>query len=344
MSIPQELAFDFRSDTVTQPDEAMRQAMLTAPLGDDVFGEDPTVNALQTKMAQLTGHDAGLFFPSGCMANLTALMCHAEPGSLLFSGGQSHIKLYELGSSARLAGLVQVDIDDQHGWLDLDQLRKLWPPDIYYLAQPGVITVENTHNILGGLIYPLEQLADLASFANSVNTPLHMDGARLFNAAVATGFPISAWTRHVDSVMMCFSKSLGAPVGSMLTGSAVLIEKARRIRKLLGGGMRQAGILAAAGLYALENHLPLLDRDHQRCLRVSEGLSNLPWLEVVHPQSNILIYDLDRPVADAYVAYLAEQGLQLLAIGPQKVRAVFHRHISDEATEQLVQLTRTWEP
>ncbi len=342
MAARQELAFDFRSDTVTQPTENMKAFMMEAELGDDVFQEDPTTIALQERVARLTGMEAALFFPSGSMANLAALITHAAPGKLLYAGATSHIKLYELGSYARIAGLNLFEIDDSRGYLDLEQLRKSWSPDIYYMPEPGLVAVENTHNMLGGLIYPIAELQELSSFTRARNTPLHMDGARLLHAVKALDEPVTAWTRHVDSVMISISKGLGAPVGSVLAGKAEFIGRALRHRKLLGGGLRQSGILAAGGLYALEHHLPLLARDHARCARVYEGIRDLDWLDAVPPLTNILIFRMKEPRAREYARALDARGIRLLAISEDKVRAVFHLHISEEACERLITLTRHW--
>ena len=336
------LEFDFRSDTVTQPSEDMKAAMMASPLGDDVFGEDPTVNALQDEVARLTGMEAALFFPTGSMANLAALMGHAHPGTALFAGVSSHVKLYELGSYARIAGLNLHEIDDSRGFLDRDALASAWPADLYFMPKPGLVTVENTHNMLGGLIYPPDELKALYDFTQERGTPLHMDGARLLNAARARGVDVQFWTRHVDSVMIAISKGLGAPAGSLLAGSSAFINNVLPIRKLLGGGMRQVGILAAAGLFSLKHHLPLLDRDHDRCRTVFEAIKDLEWLDVINPESNILIYHLKKPIAVQYMNDLNEQGIHLLALSETKVRVVFHLNLSDEACERLVDLTRGW--
>lgn len=338
-----ELVLDFRSDTLTQPVPAMKEAMAGAELGDDVYGEDPTTLALQDAVARLTGFEAALFFPTGSMGNLAALLSHAEPGRALFAGACSHIKMYELGSYARIAGLNLIEIDDSHGYLELEVLRRSWCPDLYYMPRPGLVTVENTHNILGGKIYPEAMLARLRQFTQGKDTPLHMDGARILNAARASGRPVRDWTRHVDSVMISLSKGLGAPVGSVLAGSDALIGKALRMRKLLGGGMRQTGMLAAAGHYALNHHLPLLDRDHERCRRVYEHLRDLSWLRATQPETNILILETEAPVAAALREALAARGVKLLALSERKIRIVFHLHISDQACDQLATLIRGWD-
>ena len=343
MTTIDELASDFRSDTVTQPSPEMKAFMVDAPMGDDVFGEDPSARALQERVTALTGMEEALFFPSGSMANLAALMSHVEPGRILYAGAHSHVKLYELGGFARLAGLQLVEVEDHGGILNLDHLASVWSPDLYYMPQSGLVAVENTQNILGGLVYPEPEMARLRAFTRERGVPLHLDGARLFHAACAHDRPISDWTRHADSVMLSISKGLGAPVGSVLAGSSAFIGRALRHRKLLGGGMRQSGMLAAGGLYALDHHLPLLQRDHDRCRRVYEGIADLPWLEAVSPQTNILIFTLIKPVAMTFMHDMAEAGFRLLALGPDKVRLVFHLNLKDQACDALVQKIRSWE-
>lgn len=332
---PFELAFDFRSDTVSQPCLAMKQAMVDAPLGDDVYGEDPSVIRLQEAYADHCGFEAALFFPTGSMANLAALMTHAQPGSVLYTGTKSHIKLYEMGSYARLAGLSLVEIDDAAGYPDLDELKDKWFPELYYMPKPGILTVENTHNMRGGVVVSVVEIAKLHEFAKQKEVPLHMDGARIFNAAASAGVPVSAWAQHLDSMMLSISKGLGAPVGSLLLGSHDFIDAARPVRKLLGGGLRQSGILAAAGLYALEHNVDLLRRDHERAHTVYQVIDVCDWLDATEPQSNILIFRCHQPWAADLVAHLAEQGIGSLPLSPQEVRVVFHLNNSDEACDRL---------
>lgn len=339
---PEDLAADFRSDTLTLPDVGMRAAMGSAELGDDVFGEDPTVNQLQKKMATLAGKPAALFFPSGSMANLTALMCHVGSGGALFTGQNSHINHYELGSYARIAGLSLVAVDDSAGFLDRKDLQSKWIPDIYYMPKPALITVENTHNMLGGKVYPIQELKALCDFANEKKIPVHMDGARLFHAGAGAGRDIRDWTEHVDSVMVALSKGLGCPVGSVLLGETDFIEHARVVRKLLGGGMRQAGVLAAAGLYALEQHMPCLELDIQRCRGVFEAFGNHESLRLVPPQSNILIGQLQDPSAAELVLHLAERGVKGLAISTDRVRFVFHLNNTEIGCNALLEGLLSW--
>lgn len=339
---PEALVADFRSDTLTLPNVGMRAAIGSADLGDDVFGEDPTVNLLQEKMATLAGKSAALFFPSGSMANLTALMTHAAPGGVLYAGANSHINHYELGSYARIAGLSLVPVDDAQGYLDRTDLISRWIPEIYYMPKPALIAVENTHNMLGGKIYPVEELAALRNFAEEKKIPVHMDGARLFHAGAGAGRDIRDWTQHVDSVMIALSKGLGCPVGSVLVGESGFIERARVTRKLLGGGMRQAGILAAAGNYALEHHMSSLELDIQRCRGVYEAFGNRGGLRLVPPQSNILIGELDDHGAADLVAHLAGYGVKALAIAPNRVRFVFHLNNTEVGCNSLLEGLLSW--
>lgn len=337
-----DLSADFRSDTLTLPSQGMREAMCHAELGDDVFGEDPTVNALQNRFSELTEKQAALFFPSGSMANLAAIMVHARPGTVLYAGAACHIHHYELGSYATLAGLALKEVEDGSGYLDLEDLRNKWNPDIYYMPQPGLVTVENTHNMLGGKIYPVEELKKLRQFTSEKNVPLHMDGARLLHAAAGTDKAASEWTRNVDSVMISISKGMGCPVGSVLCGSGEFIQRARVIRKMLGGGMRQAGIIAAAGLYALNHHLPLLQKDIQRAHAVyhgTQGHENLKW---VPPESNILIGNMPLGNAADLVHFLAGSGVKALAIHPHKIRFVFHLNNTDAGCQMLKSGIQKW--
>jgi len=338
----QEQVYDFRSDTVTKPTGEMKQAMSRAPVGDDAFSEDPTTNALQEKVAEMTGFEAALFVPSGSMGNLTALMCHTRPGQILYSGRMSHIKIYELGGYARIAGLNLIEIDDSQEGLDLEALKEAWSPGSYMLPVPGIVTVENTQNMLGGMIYSEQKLAELAVFTRDKGVPLHMDGARLWHAAQALGQPLTHWTRHVDSVMLCLSKGLGAPVGSVLAGSKAFIQSALSIRKLLGGGMRQSGVLAAAGLHAIEHHLPELGSDHARCQQVAEELADLPWLQVTPPQTNILIVRVTQGDAADFVSDMQERGILFFAVAQDRIRIVFHRDLSEQACQALVAAIKGW--
>lgn len=339
---PNQLAADFRSDTLTLPSDAMKQAMMQAELGDDVFSEDPTVNQLQEAFAERMGMQAAMFFPTGSMANLVALMVHAKPGTVLYAGATSHIHHYELGGYARIAGLALKEVNDSSGFLDQEDLEKKWNPGIYYMPQPGLVTVENTHNMLGGKIFPVEKLVSLRAFTNQVGVPLHMDGARLLHAAAGAKKDPKQWTAHVDSVMISISKGLGCPVGSVLCGSQAFITQARVTRKLLGGGMRQAGVIAAAGLFALENNLEALAKDIARCRAVYQGLPQNAKLEFVEPHTNILIGQLAKAQASELVDYLGTRQIKALAISPDRVRFVFHLNNTDRGCLALSEALNDW--
>lgn len=330
-----DLGFDLRSDTLTQPSAAMKQAMVQAALGDDVFGEDPTVRDLEERSAQLLGKEAALFVPSGSMGNLVALLSHAQPGRLLVAGHRSHIVQFELGSYARIAGLSLLPMDDHLGWLDPRELTTKWPGGAYYMPRVGVIGVENTHNLCGGKIYPHDALAELSKLARERSVPIHMDGARILHAAQACRMAPDTWTRHVDSVMMCFSKGLGAPVGSVIAGSREWVERARVHRKMLGGGMRQVGVLAAACRHALDHHVADIESSHRQCLQAFEQIAELPWLDVETPATNILLFETREPEAQSLVNHLQQAGVGALALGERTVRLVFHRDLAEDAVDRL---------
>ncbi len=252
MNLMTDSIIDLRSDTVTRPTKEMREAMAVADVGDDVYGEDPTVNRLQERAAAIFGKEAALFVPSGTMGNQIAVHLHTSPGQEVIVEKQGHIFNYELAAMAAISGTLARPVPAPAGILSWDLIRPALAPKIYYRAPTGLITLENTHNMAGGTVYSAEQISAICHKAHELDLPVHLDGARIFNAAVALGTSVAALSRSCDSVMFCLSKGLAAPVGSMLAGSASFIEGARRVRKMLGGGMRQAGVLAAAGLIALE--------------------------------------------------------------------------------------------
>ncbi|HYA96767.1 MAG TPA: GntG family PLP-dependent aldolase, partial [Methylomirabilota bacterium] len=272
MSAEAGLPIDLRSDTVTRPTPAMRRAMAEAEVGDDVYAEDPTVNRLQARAAEIFQREAALYFPSGSMANLTAVKIWTHHGSEVICEAQAHIYLYEMAGISAIAGCLPNTVPAPGGILTWDLIAPHIRPQIYYRAQTALIELENTHNMHGGTVYPPEIAADICERAHAAGLRVHLDGARIFNAAVAVGRGVADITRPFDSVMFCLSKGLGAPVGSMLVGSREFIDKARVTRKLLGGGMRQAGVLAAAGLIALEETPQRLHRDHENARYLAEGL------------------------------------------------------------------------
>lgn len=322
---------DLRSDTVTQPTEAMREAMARAAVGDDVYGEDPTVNALEAVAAERVGKAAAVFVPSGTMANLAAVMSHTQMGDEVIVEAEAHILHYEGGGLATLAGTLPRTLPTEAGCISGAQLEAaLRPPDLHYPAT-RLVCVENTHNRHGGVAITPGQMDDLAAAARRHRISVHLDGARLFNAAVALGVPASRLAAPVDSVAFCLSKGLSAPVGSLLCGDQEFIARARRFRKMLGGGMRQAGVLAAAGIVALEQMVDRLAEDHRVARLLAEALAGLPGvaLDLARVQTNMVRVTLTeheaRPTADA----LRALGVWVGAPGHRLLRLVTHRHITE---------------
>jgi threonine aldolase len=309
----------------------MRKAIAEAEVGDDVFGDDPTVKLLEQKVASLLGKEAGLYVPSGTMANQVALRTHTSPGDEVVADRGSHCVNNETGAAAALAGLQFRPVDGRRGHPTLEQVKKAVRPIEIHLPRTGVILMENTHNMAGGTVYPIEEMTKIAAYAREVGVAVHLDGARLFNASAASGVPADRYASCADSATVCMSKGLGAPIGSVLTGSLEFIEKARRFRKMYGGGMRQVGILAAACLYALEHNLPRLAEDHDKAKLLAEELASSPAMDV-NPdsvESNILMIGVKGQAgAGSYVGPLAERGVLILDLGPQMLRAVAHLDVS----------------
>ncbi len=289
-----DVVVDLRSDTVTKPTRQMRRAMAEAEVGDDVYGEDPTVNRLQARAAEIFGREAALFVPTGSMGNLISIKVWTHHGNEVICEERGHINQYELASMSAIAGCMPRTTAAPDGILSWELIEPLIRPKIYYRAQTALISLENTHNMAGGSIYPPETVADICDRAHAGGLPVHLDGARIFNAAVALGRSVAELTRKCDSVMFCLSKGLGAPVGSMLVGSREFIEKAHVYRKLFGGGMRQVGVLAAAGLVALEESPQRLHEDHANARYLAEGLAQIPGISVdpKKVQTNIVIFDV----------------------------------------------------
>jgi len=285
---------DLRSDTVTKPTPEMRRAMAEAEVGDDVYGEDPTVNRLEQRAAEIFGREAALFVPSGSMGNTIAMRVHARSGQEIICEELGHIFNFEMASISALAGCLPRPVRAVDGVLTWDLIRAAIRPKLYYRAQTGLVLCENTHNIAGGVILPTDVGEKICDEAHAAGLPVHLDGARIFNAAVALGKPVGEITRMFDSVMFCVSKALGAPVGSLLVGSREFIAKARMERKLLGGGMRQAGVLAAAGLVAIEKSPAGLHIDHENAKRLAEGLAKLPGIRLgpAPVRTNIVVFDI----------------------------------------------------
>jgi threonine aldolase len=325
---------DLRSDTVTQPTPAMREAIAKAPVGDDVYGEDPTVDALQRRAAQLLGTEAALFVPSGTMGNQASLRTLTRPGDVVLAGENAHLLRYEAGAPAALWG-VQVATIGSGGLFDaVDVRRAITPAGDAHVAPTRVLAFENTHNFAGGRIFPLDALREAAGVARERGLGLHLDGARLWNAVVATGVPAKVWAEPFDTVTFCVSKGLGAPIGSLVCGSRARIREVHRARKLLGGGMRQAGILAAAGLHALDHHIERLAADHANAARLAEGLTALGVRVDPAPETNIVMFEIED--AAGFARGLRERSLRINPIAPNRFRAVTHLDVlADDVEEAL---------
>jgi threonine aldolase len=325
----------------------MRQAMTTARVGDDVFGEDPTVNELEALAARMTGMEAGLFVTSGTMGNLASLLAHCQRGQEVILGDESHIFNYENGSASAIGGMVLHTVPTRaDGTLPLEAIEAAvhLPAHnyhFYHWAPPGVICLENTHNRCGGAILTPAYFADVAVIAREHGLPIHLDGARLFNAAVASGRPVTDWTQHVSSVQLCLSKGLAAPVGSLICGSAAFVDRARRMRKILGGGMRQAGVIAAPGIVALTGMVDRLAEDHRNARILAEGVSALPGMtiDLAEVQTNIVIFRLASATeAETFQAAAADAGVLLSDFGAGRLRMVTHYGISEDDCRRAVGL------
>jgi threonine aldolase len=320
---------DLRSDTVTRPTPDMRRAMAEADVGDDVYGEDPSAQRLQERAAELLGKPAALFVPSGTMANQIALLCHCQRGNEVLIGEHNHCAVYESGAGAAWAG-VQFKVVGRGGLFDAAQMIAAINPPEYHFPLTRLCALENTHNRAGGRVFPQSDVVAIAEAAHQRGIAVHMDGARIWNAAVASGLSVAELAAPADSVSACFSKGLGAPVGSVLAGSPELIREAHRYRKMLGAGMRQVGILCAAALYALEHHRERLAEDHHNALRLARGLAELPnvTVDLSTVQTNIVVFDVQGSTAAELVRRAAERGVRINTIGPQRLRAVTHLDVT----------------
>jgi threonine aldolase len=287
---------DLRSDTVTRPTAEMRRAMAEAEVGDDVYGEDPTVNRLEKRAAEILGKEAALFVPTGCMGNLISIKIWTNHGSEVICEERSHVNLYELASMSAIAGCMPRVARGEDGVLTWEEIKVVIRPKIYYDSQTALVCLENTSNMAGGTVYPTERVKEICDHAHEMGLKVHLDGARIFNAATALGENVAQMTKEADSVMFCLSKGLGAPVGSMVVGTKAFIEKARIYRKMFGGGMRQAGVIAAAGLIALEKSPARLHIDHENAKLLAEGIADIPGLKIdpKKVRSNIVIFDCGK--------------------------------------------------
>lgn len=333
---------DLRSDTVTKPTPAMRRAMADAEVGDDVYLEDPTVNRLQERAAEIFGKEAALFVPTGTMGNQICVRLHTRPGTEVLLEERSHIFNYEMGSSAVISGVTFRPVRGENGVLNWDLIA----PAIhhgapYYVTPTSLLALENSHNMAGGAVMPLEVMNDICDHAHALGLPVHLDGARIFNAALALNATVAEIARPFDSVMFCLSKGLGAPIGSLIVGRKDFIKEAVSVRKLLGGGMRQVGVLAAAGLIALEQSPQALIEDHANAKRLAEGLAQLRGVRIdpERVQTNIVIFDIAASglTTMEFSAELKARGVQANGINPREMRMVTHYDVSREDIERTLQ-------
>ena len=328
---------DLRSDTVTRPTPAMRRVIADAVVGDDVLGDDPSVIALQEKVAALLGKPAAIFVPSGTMANQVAIRAHTEPGDEVIAHEDSHILHYETGAPGALSGVMTREARGDRGLFDVSEVDRLFRPESPIAPRSRLLVIENTQNRGGGAIWPIDQLARVAARGRELGLKVHLDGARIWNASAATGIDPKEYAKHFDSVSCCFSKGLGAPVGSAVAGDEAFINRVKRFRKMFGGAMRQSGLLAAAAIHALDHHRQRLAEDHANAKRLAEAVMMEPGLKMAMPaETNIVIFDVDpaRGTAAAFCERLKAKGVWMLPFGPQRVRAVTHMDVSREMIDQ----------
>ena len=335
---------DFRSDTVTRPTPQMRAAMAEALVGDDVFGEDPTTNRLQNRLAEVLGKEAAVYVPSGTMSNLIGVRLHCKPGDEMICEAGCHILNFEQAGYAQLSGVAARPVEGEHGVMRVEQLEGLVRPDDAHYVRTRLVSLENTHNRGGGRIQPYATVEAICRWAHAAGLRAHLDGARLFNAVVATGIEAPRWAQHFDTVSVCFSKGLGAPVGSALAGPRDLIAEAARHRKVLGGGMRQAGVIAAGALYALEHHVDRLADDHANAQRLAEGIGQIGELQL-DPETvdtNLVFFRVASAwgTAPEFSQQLRRRGLLMLATGPTKLRAVTHLDVTSGDVDRAIAILK----
>ncbi|MBU7012578.1 MAG: low-specificity L-threonine aldolase [Theionarchaea archaeon] len=334
---------DLRSDTFTLPTEEMMKAIQEAELGDDVFQEDPTMNRLQKMAAEKVGKEKGLFVTSGTQGNVVSLLAHTQHGDEVILEAESHTYMYEVGAMAALGGLMARTIPGVKGALPPEEVKKAIRPENIHFPRTTLLCVENTHNNAGGTVITPQQIKDLADIAKPKNIKMHLDGARVFNAAIALHCDVKRITKEFDSVMFCFSKGLSAPVGSIVCGSEEFIEGARRVRKMLGGGMRQAGILAACGIVALEKMVDRLKDDHKNAQTLAEGLAEINEISIDLDtvQTNIIVFDVSRlGGSEKFIAALEKKGVKCLPRDENRIRMVTHRMVSAEDIDIALQRIR----
>jgi threonine aldolase len=333
---------DLRSDTVTRPSPGMREAIFKAEVGDDVFEDDPTVKRLEEMLATMLGKEAALFVPSGTMANQVAINAHTQPGDEVIVERDCHTYNYEVAAHAVLSGVQLAALQGHHGILTAEQVAEAIRADDVHLPCTSLVCLENTHNRAGGVVYPIEEIKRIFQLAQNRGLRMHLDGARLFNASMASGIPANEYARHFDSVSICLSKGLGAPVGSMISGHRDFIKRCRRYRKMYGGGMRQVGILAAAGIYALENHIERLGEDHKNARLFAEQVSQIPGIEIDMDtvQTNIVVMDIGALGIDSFQAVekLQKNGCMVVVFGPTKIRAVTHLDVNEEDVLEAIRV------
>jgi threonine aldolase len=335
---------DLRSDTVTKPTPGMRAAMAAAELGDDVYGEDPTVNALEAKVAAFLGKEAALFVPSGSMSNQIAVKTHTQPGDELICEEFCHIYNWEAGGPAFLSGVTCRTVRAEFGIIELEQLRDKIRPVNDHMVRTRLVCLENTHNRGGGRIFPIEQVQAISAWARSHNLLMHLDGARLWNAIVATGVSGEQWAKHYDTVSVCFSKGLGAPIGSALAGPKEYIGRARRYRKIFGGAMRQAGVIASAAIYAMDHHIERLKDDHRNAQVIAEAIADVPGLKLVPPDvhTNLVWFEIDPALGTAKEIFsrLKDRGVLVGNGGDYVLRACTHLDVSAADAERAADIIR----
>ena len=332
---------DLRSDTITKPTDEMRKAIASAEVGDDVFGDDPTVIALENKTAEILGKEAALFVPSGTMANQIALRCMTDRGDEVLIHEEAHLYYYESGGAFTLSGVVPRMLKGERMIFTVDDVKSALRPKDVHFAKMSLVCIENTTNRGGGAVWPLENIKQIHDFASENGLKMHLDGARLWNASVASGIPEKEYAKYFDTINVCFSKGLGAPIGSCFVSSRDNVELGRRYRKLLGGGMRQVGIIAAGALYAVENHRERLADDHQNARSFAEGIANLSSVDInlEHVETNILIFRVKSISAQQFADTLYEKGVWVLAIGPDKIRAVTNLGVSSDDIQKAIEIT-----
>lgn len=336
---------DLRSDTVTKPSRPMLEAMMRAEVGDDVFGEDPTVNKLQQTIASMFGKEGALFVPSGTMGNEVCVKVHTQPGDEIIVDEDSHIFVYETAAPSMLSGVQMKPIPNQKGVITAQQIMKAIRPKVYWMPRTKLICLENTHGRSGGSVFPIDEMKKIQEVALEHHISVHLDGARLWNASVATGIPVGDYAQYVDSLSVCFSKGLGAPVGSIIIGSKGFVEEARKYRKLFGGGMRQVGILAAAALFALDHNIDRLKEDHAKARTFAVELTGLSTLKVapddVHTNMVILETNNTGKSQSEVLDLLKSKGVLLTPERASSIRAVFHLDVTVEEVKQAIEVFRS---